>query len=158
MTALDPTIELMRLINAYQVSQALHVVASLGVADQLKNGSKSSDALAQSCGVHPRSLYRLLRALAAIGLFHEAGNREFSLTPLGVCLTSDADGSARNYALWIGTQGQWRSWGNLLHCIKSGESATQVTHGVDAWTYRTRHPEEQAIFNSAMTGTSYSQA
>src|SRR5215510_6416356 len=158
MTATDPSIELMRLINGYQVSQALHAAATLGVADQLKDGPKSYDTVAQACGAHPRSLYRLLRALAAIGVFHETGDREFSLTPLGVCLTSDAHASVRNYARWIGTQGQWRSWGNLLHSIKSGESASWFTHGVDAWTYRARHPDEQAIFNSVMTGTSRSHA
>ena len=31
MAASDPSIELMRLINGYQVSQALHVAATLGV-------------------------------------------------------------------------------------------------------------------------------
>ena len=103
MTAPDPSIELMRLINGYQVSQALHVAATLGVADQLKEGPKSFDDVAQACGAHPTSLYRLLRALAAVGVFHETGNKEFSLTPLGVCLTSDAPGSRRNYARWIGT-------------------------------------------------------
>src|SRR6266508_6114661 len=132
MTEADPSIELMRLINGYQVSQALHVAASIGVADQLKDGPKSSDVIALACGAHPRSLYRLLRALAAVGVFHETGNKEFSLTPLGVCLTTDALGSRRNYARWIGTPGQWKSWGNLLHSIKSGESATQFTHGMDA--------------------------
>ena len=158
MTAPDPSIELMRLINGYQVSQALHVAATLGVADQLKDGPKSFDALAQACGAHPTSLYRLLRALAAVGVFRETGNKEFSLTPLGVCLTSDALGSRRNYARWIGTPGQWRSWGNLLHSIKSGESATRFTHGMDAWTYRIQNPEERAIFDSAMTGNSRSEA
>ncbi len=34
-----PAIELMRLINGYQVSQAIHVVASLGIADLLKDRS-----------------------------------------------------------------------------------------------------------------------
>src|SRR5262249_11625761 len=107
---------------------------------------------------HPPSLYRLLRALAAVGVFHEAANKEFSLTPLGVCLTSDAPGSRRNYARWIGTPGQWQSWGNLLHSIKSGESGSELTHGKDAWTYRMQHPEEQAVFNSAMTSNSRSEA
>ena len=158
MTAPDPSIELMRLINGYQVSQALYVAATLGVADQLKDGPKPCDALAQASGAHPKSLYRLLRALAAVGVFHETSNKAFSLTPLGVCLTSDASGSRRNYARWIGTPGQWRSWGNLLHSIKSGQSATQFTHGVDAWTYRMRNPEEQAVFNGAMTGNSRSEA
>jgi hypothetical protein len=98
MTAAEASIELMRLVNGYQVSQALHVAAVLGVADQLKGGPKSGDFLARACGAHPASLYRLLRALAAIGVFHEAVNKEFSLTRLGACLTGDAIGSARNYA------------------------------------------------------------
>ncbi len=158
MTAPDVSTELMQMINCYQVSQALQVAATLGVADQLKDGQKAYDDLAQACGAHPRSLYRLLRALAAVGVFHETSNKEFSLTALGACLTSDAHGSRRNYARWIGTPGQWKSWGNLLHCIKSGESASDYTHGKDAWTYRMQHPEEQAVFNSAMTGNSRSES
>ena len=155
MTATDLSIELMRMINGYQVSQALHIAATLGVADQLKDGPKSYRAVAKACQAHPLSPYRLLRALAAIGVFHETGNKEFSLTPLGVYLTTDA---LANYARWIGTAGQWGSWGNLLHAIKSGEDATRFTHGTDAWTYRAQHPEEQAIFDSAMTGNSRSEA
>ena len=158
MTAATASIELMLLINGYQVSQALHVAACLGVADQLKDGPKSYDAVARACGAHPASLYRLLRALAAIGVFHETGEKEFSLTPLGARLTSDATGSTRNYARWIGTPGQWESWGNLLHSIKSGGCAQQFACGMDAWTYRKQNPEEQAVFNSAMTGNSRSEA
>jgi len=158
MIATDSSIELMHLINGYQVSQALQVAATLGVADQLKDGPKYYDAVARACGTHPTSLYRLLRALAAVGVFHETGNKEFSLTPLGVCLTSDAPGSTRNYARWIGTPGQWRPWGNLLHSIKSGESAVRFTFGTDAWTYRMQHPEEQEVFDSAMSGNSRSEA
>jgi hypothetical protein len=158
MTATDSSIELMRLINGYQVSQALHVAATLGVADQMKDGPKAYDALAQACGAHPTSLYRLLRALAAVDIFHESGDKEFSLAPLGACLTSDALGSTRNYARWVGTAGQWGSWGNLLHSIKSGESALRFTYGADAWTYRVQHPEQQAVFDSAMSGNSRSEA
>ena len=158
MAETDPSTELMRLINGYQVSQALHVAATLGIADELKDGPKPCEALAQACGAHPASLYRLMRALAAVGVFHESGHREFSLTPLGACLTGDAQGSRRSYARWIGTTGQWRSWGNLLHCIQTGESATRFTHGMDAWTYRREHADEQDIFNSAMTSTSGADA
>jgi hypothetical protein len=100
MTPPDSSIELMRLMNGYQVSQALHVAAMLDVADLLKEGPKPCDAVAQACGAHPSSLYRLLRALAAVGVFHESDNKEFSLTPLGACLASDAPGSTRNYARW----------------------------------------------------------
>jgi len=94
-------------------------------------------------GASSVTLSIVLRALAAVGVFHETSNKEFSLTPLGACLTSDAPGSRRNYARWIGTPGQWKSWGNLLHCIKSGESASEYTHGKDAWSYRKQHPKNR---------------
>jgi O-methyltransferase/methyltransferase family protein len=152
--ASDPSAEMMRLINGYQVSQALHVAATLGVADHLKDGPQPSDALARACGAHPASLYRLLRALAAVGVFREAEDRRFSLTPLGACLAGDAPGSRRDYARWIGTPGMWRSWGNLLHSLRTGEGAARFACGVDAWTYRSQHPEERAVFDAAMTALS----
>jgi hypothetical protein len=157
-TAANVSIELMRLINGYQVSQALHVAATLGVADELKDGPKSYNDVARACGAHPTSLYRLLRALAAIGVFHESHDKEFSLTQMGASLTGDATGSTRDYARWIGTRGQWGSWGNLLHSIKSGECAQRFTCGMDAWTYRRQHPGERVIFDGAMTGNSRAEA
>jgi hypothetical protein len=158
MNAPDHAAELMRLINGFQVSQALHVAASLAVADHLKDGPKSADVLARTCGAHPGSLYRVLRALAAVGVFHESEEREFSLTPIGACLTSDAVETRRNWAQYIAGPGSWHAWGNLLHCVKSGEAAYPVTHGTDAWSYRRQHPEEQAVFDRAMTGNSLSHA
>jgi hypothetical protein len=60
MAASDLSIELMQLIKGYQVSQALHVAATLGVADQLKDGPKSYDAVAQARGAHQSSRDKLV--------------------------------------------------------------------------------------------------
>ncbi len=158
MNASDPAAELVRLINGFQVSQALRGAALLGVADHLKDGPKSADALAKACDAHPGSLYRVLRALATVGVFHESERKEFSLTPVGSCLTSDAVGTRRNWAQYVGGPGNWQAWGNLLHSVKTGEAAYQVTHGTDSWSYRQQHPEEHAVFDSAMTGNSLSHA
>jgi O-methyltransferase domain/Dimerisation domain len=158
MDASDPSAELLRLVNGFQISQALHVAALLAVADHLKDGPKSADVLARTCDANPGALYRLLRALAAIGVFHENDDMEFSLTPVGLCLTSDAVGTRRNWAQYIGGPGNWQAWGNLLHSVKSGKGAYPVTHGMDAWSYRQQHPEEQAVFDSAMTGNSLAHA
>jgi hypothetical protein len=158
MSAPDPQAELMQLINGYQISQALHVAAVLGVADQMKDAPKAYDELAQACGAHPRSLYRLMRALAAVGVFDETAGKEFSLTAVGHCLTGDSISSRRNWARFVGRPGPWHAWGNLLHSIRSGEAAYPVTHGTDSWSYRNQNPEEQASFDSAMTGNSLSQA
>ena len=56
MTAPDPSTGLMQMINWYQVSQALHVAATLGFADQLKDGPKLYDVVTRTCSVHPASL------------------------------------------------------------------------------------------------------
>src|SRR4051812_20183411 len=68
-------VQMMGLINGYQISQALHAVATLGIADLLRNGPRSSDALADIVEAERDALYRLLRALAAVGVFHEDADR-----------------------------------------------------------------------------------
>src|SRR5215208_7709146 len=81
--------EIRRLVQGYQVSQAIHVAATLGLADILAAGSRTSDDLAEATGTHAPSLYRLLRALATVGVLRELEGRAFELTRLGERLRSD---------------------------------------------------------------------
>ncbi len=147
--------QLFRLISGYQASQAVMVAAGLGLADQLRCGPRCSGDLATATGTEPRSLYRLLRALAAIGILREAGNGRFELTEVGAYLRSDVDGSHAHIAKLFGRSNLWAAWGELLQCIKSGSPAFDHVHGEDVWSYRARRPEESAIFDAAMgAGTS----
>ncbi|MHB8377607.1 MAG: methyltransferase [Dehalococcoidia bacterium] len=150
----DPAAELMRLVNGYQASQALHVAATLGIADLLKDGPRTSDELAVATGAQPRPLYRLLRALAALGIFHEAEGQRFTLTPMGAGLRPDAANPAGPWAGFIGTPAHWQAWGDLLHSVRTGESGFRHVHGTDPWTYRQQRPAESAVFDRAMTGLS----
>jgi precorrin-6B methylase 2 len=146
----SPSVTLRRLVNGYQVSQAIHVAATLGIADRLADGPRTSDELAAAVGAHAPSLYRLLRALAAVGVLHEEDGRRFALTPVGECLRSDADEPVGAWAAMIGRPYVWQAWGALEHNVRTGETAFEHVHGVDAWEYRTRDPEEGAIFDRAM--------
>lgn len=150
----DAAAELMRLVNGYQASQALHVAATLGIADLLKDGPRTSDELAVATGAQPRPLYRLLRALAALGIFHEAEGQRFTLTPMGAELRPDAANPAGPWAGFIGTPAHWQAWGDLLHSVRTGESGFRHVHGTDPWTYRQQRPAESAVFDRAMTGLS----
>ncbi|MBN9374351.1 MAG: hypothetical protein J0I40_02955, partial [Cellulomonas sp.] len=76
--AASSTATLRRLINGFRVSQALAAAASLGVADLLADGPRAIDDLAAATATHPGALYRLLRALAAEGVFHEEDDRVFA--------------------------------------------------------------------------------
>ena len=62
---------LWQMTNAYQTSQAIHVAATLGIADLLEDGPRSADELAEATGARASALYRLLRALASVGVFVE---------------------------------------------------------------------------------------
>ena len=91
MTSSNPAAELVLLVTGYRVSQAIHVAATLGIADLIKDGASSASDLAVATNSHAGALYRVLRALAAAGVFHEDDEKRFSLTPLGECLRSDAE-------------------------------------------------------------------
>jgi len=150
----NPAVEILRLINGYQMTQAIHVAASLGLADHLKDGPRSAEELASLAQAHPAALYRLLRALAAAGIFREDDERRFSLTPMGNCLRSDSSTPMGAWAEFVGRPYVWQAWGHLLHSIKTDQNAFSSLHGTSVWQYRIEHPEEGAVFDRAMTGLS----
>jgi O-methyltransferase domain/Dimerisation domain len=147
----SPSAALRRLVNGYQATQAIHVAAVLGIADLLAGGPRASDELAAATDAHPGSLYRLLRALAGIGVLHEEEGRRFALTPLGECLRSDADEPVGGWAAFVGRHENWEAWGSLLHSVRTGENAFRHVHGTDVWDYRAQRPEESTVFDRAMT-------
>jgi O-methyltransferase domain/Dimerisation domain len=148
--------DLMRLVNGYQISQAVHVAASLGVADHLHDTACSIEELASLTASHPGALYRLLRALASVGVLHEGENKTFSLTEMGECLRSDAPMPVGAWAVHIGRPYIWQSWGHLLHSVRTGEVGFEDLYKQSAWDFQAANPEENAIFNRAMTASSQS--
>ena len=150
----DAAIKIRRMIDGYQLSQAIHVAATLGIADLLVDASRTSDELAAATGTHPPTLYRLLRALASMEILHELDGRRFELTPLGQPLRSDVPDSIAGWAAFIGRPYYWQAWSGLLHSVRTGENAFRHVHGTDVWTFRSTRPDESAVFDRAMTSLS----
>jgi hypothetical protein len=146
-----PSAVLRRLIDGYQVSQAIHVATTLGIADLLAGGARQTGDMAAETQTDPHALYRLLRALAAVGVLEERDGRRFALTAVGECLRSDAAEPVGGWAAFVGRRSHWHAWGELQHCVQTGEEAFRYAHGMDAWEYRAQHPEEAAAFDRAMT-------
>jgi hypothetical protein len=151
MAAEPPTVTLRRLVNGYQVTQAIHVAATLGIADLLRDGPRAGDDLAGATGAHPPSLHRVLRALASVGVLCEEPDGHFALTDVGDCLRSDAAEPVGGWAAYVGRPSHFAAWSNLLHGVRTGENAFRSVHGSDVWEYRARHPEDGAVFDRAMT-------
>ncbi|MGO1051413.1 methyltransferase [Crossiella sp. CA198] len=132
------------------VSQLLIAVAELGVADALGDEVRHIDDLAERTGAHPGALYRALRALASVGVFTEVEPRTFGLTPLAATLRGDVPGSMRDLAKYVGLSERQRSFGALVHSLRTGQPSFDHVHGTDWWTYFAAHPELSTLFNNAM--------
>jgi predicted transcriptional regulator len=80
-------------------SQILYAGVKLGVFDIASPEPLSAVEMAKELSVDPALLYRLLRALASIGLLKESAGRRFSITSMGKLLRSDNPQTLRGVAL-----------------------------------------------------------
>jgi hypothetical protein len=145
----DLKVQMNQLIRGYWTTQAIFVAAELGIADLLKDGPKDPEELGRAVGVKGDMLYRVLRALASIGIFSEDAEGRFMLTPLAETLCGDS--GQRAYARLHG-QELYQSWGKLLSAARSGKSGFLEAYGAQAFDYFSKTPERGAVFDKAMTG------
>src|SRR5688500_1297100 len=145
-----PPLELLDLAAQYVVARSVAVAAKLRLADHLVDRPRSADELAGLCGAHPRSLYRMLRLLAAAGIFVKTGDDRFSLTPLGDCLRTDHPVSMGSFFRMVdGPIG--RVAFEIGHTVRTGEPADRLVLGAELFEYLAKHPEDSADFDEAMT-------
>jgi hypothetical protein len=144
---------MMQIIHGTFVSRCVSVIAELGIADLLAAGPRDAVSLAVQTGANPDALYRVLRMLAGLGIFAETANRSFQNSSLSDVLRSDAPGSLRNYARWMGCGLHWRTWGDIEYSVRTGNSALLKQYpDKTPFEVLAGHPAEQEIFNHAMTG------
>ena len=146
--------ELLQITNGYMVSQCLYVAAKLAIADLLKDGPRDSADLARACSVQASPLYRVLRALSRIGIFHELEAGSFELTPKAQLLRSDVEGSVRGWTIMRGENYCWQPWGAILESVRTGVPAFDHVFGMGVFEHLSKHPEASASFDSAMRSIS----
>jgi hypothetical protein len=144
-----PNSKLLEMAMAYSRSRMLCAAARLGVADALADGERDVEYVAKHCGADAGSLYRLLRALASIGIVAETAPRRFSLTPLGEPLRKDAPDSA-----WYGVV-FWSDlladmWSYLTDCVRTGNSAGRLMESAGIVSRWFKDPDANAIFRAVM--------
>jgi hypothetical protein len=149
----DPAQTVFQLATGYIISSALQTAVRLGVPDQLANGARSTAELAAATGANEDALYRVLRALAMVGVFDEIGSRRFALTPTSELLRSDRPG-VRDMALWITSPFHFRVYSNAVDAVRTGRPAAEKTVGMPVFEYLARDRELSEIFNNAMTSFS----
>lgn len=151
-SALEPTHRrILDLILGKVVSRAIGVAAELGLADHLQRGPLSCDELARSTATNSAALYRLLRALAAVGVFEERAARRFANNEVSVSLRSDVPGSVRNMARSFVGDASWAAWGGLGHSVRSGGPGFDSVFGTDLFSWLGQHPESRQVFEGALS-------
>ena len=101
-------------------SQILYAGVKLGVFDIASSEPMSESEIARELGLDPALLYRLLRALASIGLLKENHGRRFSITSMGKLLRSDHPQTLRGVALLEEGPEHYAIWKHLTAMVKDG--------------------------------------
>ncbi|WP_240348320.1 hypothetical protein [Methylomonas sp. EFPC1] len=116
---------LIQIGSAYWQSRALYVAARLDIAD--------ADAL-----------YRLLRMLAAVGVFEEVSPRRFRNNKLSSCLCPDHPHSVRVMVLMHNSPEMSRPWFEQLEQgVRSGVPF-ELAHGQAFYDYMDSHSQRTA--------------
>jgi hypothetical protein len=140
------------------ISQALGTIVEIGIPDQLAKGARQCSVIAREAGVSEEGLYRLMRALASVGLFTESADRRFKLTSIGQLLRSDHPESLAGYARFTAHDITWRPWGQLGYSVKTGMPAFDHVFNISIFEHFSRNPEVAAVFDAAMTSISATEA
>jgi ubiquinone/menaquinone biosynthesis C-methylase UbiE len=142
----DDAGRLERMLGGFAVTHSVYAAAKLGIADLLDAGPRTAEELAALTGVHAPSLYRLLRALASLGVFTETAPATFALTPMAERLRTGAPDSLREWAIVTGEIAA-RSFGELMHSLHTGQPAFELVFGLPIFEYLEAHPETAAAFD-----------
>ena len=161
---LSPEVAASQLLNqiatGYMLSAALQVALKLEIADRLAAGPRPAADLAREAGVREDGLYRVLRALASVGIFEElpapagaSGSRVFALTLPGRMLCKGPQ-SMRDMGLFITSPLHFRVYSELLHSVKTGQPAVEHVTGMPVFEFFPKNPDYSEMFNNAMTSFS----
>lgn len=141
---------LLDLVFGYMPAQMLHAAAELRLADALGDGPRSSAELAEETGTHAPSLYRLLRGLTGLGVVDQKDRDLFALTEEGRRLRSGDPESIRALILLFCGPDVWRSWGDMVETVRTGEYAWERATGRTPFEFFEANEELSATFNEAM--------
>jgi hypothetical protein len=140
---------LLSLISGHWVTRSIYTAAELDIAGHLMEGPKKVSELAKLTECHEESLYRLLRMLASVGVFHEHEGRVFSNTAASELLAKAHPESLRTVVLFFKDE-ITSTWSKLSECIRQGKPAFDLTHGKSFYNYLHERPKSAAHFNAAV--------
>jgi precorrin-6B methylase 2 len=149
---LSPAFALRRLIFGHRVTEMIAVATRLGLADTLGESAQTAPELAARLEADPDALYRLLRALASVGIVEARGQDRFALSAIGCCLRTDVPDSQHDWVLLESADFFQQAWADLGTAVRTGRSAAEHALGMPFYQYMATHAGVEATFQRAMAG------
>lgn len=136
------------LAGGFAASQMLYVAARLNIADALAAGPLPIEDLSGRCGAKPGPLLRVVRALAAFGVFELSPANVVSNSPLSELLRAGADESLRDVALLYGDE-HYLAMSELLQAVQRGGTAFEHAYRKPHFSYLASNPEAASTYYGA---------
>ncbi len=130
-------------------ARALYVAAKLGVADHLKDGPKTAIELAAALSVKADALYRIMRVLAASGVFVLDQDDRFSLNEIGDTLRAASAQSVRDYVIFY-HECVYPSFAHIVSTVRTGESGQVKAFGKRAFEMVQMDPAFAAVLYAGL--------
>ncbi|HEX7238098.1 MAG TPA: methyltransferase [Gammaproteobacteria bacterium] len=147
----DPAALVADLSRAHIAARCLHVIAECGAADAVGDAGASPAEIAAHTGLDADALDRMLRLLAAHGVFVRTADGRYAHSAASRLLKTDEPGSLRSYARMGGMPAFWDKFTELGRTAREGQGRNDMANLVE---YFAAHPDEAAIFNAAMVSKS----
>ena len=142
--------QLLQIATGHIVAAALSVALELRIADHVDE-PRSADELAKRTGANADALYRVLRALASVGIFEETTPRTFQHTLASRMMQSRDPRSPYALIRFLCDSKHFVVFSELMESVKTGKPAVEKVFGVPGFVAFRRDPEWSASFNDAMT-------
>ena len=148
---MEPHELILSVTNAGVAARCLQVVAELGVADHIDDRPVPAKELARLCAADPDGLDRVLRLLAAHGVFWHASDG-YQHTAASRLLRDDHPMSMRAFPQMMGLPVVLKSFDELAYSVRTGSPSIELSDPGGLWGYLSGAPAERAVFGRAMTG------
>jgi hypothetical protein len=150
MPEVDPSELVGSLAEGYLGSRCLHVVANLGVAEQVGDEPRGLSEIAGDLGVDAPSLGRVVRHLASLGIF-EMNADEVWHNEASRLLRHDDPQGLLPLTRMLGLPVIWDSFKSLEDAVRTGRPGTTFHDPEGFFAYLDRHLEESELYDKGMT-------
>jgi orsellinic acid C2-O-methyltransferase len=130
----------------------VRLAAQMHLPDLLAAEPRAAAELATTVSALPLPLHRLLRGLAALGVFEELDDGRFTLTDVGRQFL-DKPGSMRSVAIALPQEGA-DAFREIRYAVETGRPGYEKAFGLSRWEHLASLPDAAADFQRFMIATS----